>query len=74
MKLDLDKQVSQFILVLVHVACLDGISKFVGFLDGVGRDSGKGLLKVRAAVFNVAENHNLEEVILAGRFLRSFMA
>ena len=75
MKHDLEKQVSQLIFELVHVAGLDGISNFVGFLDGVGRDSGKGLLKVPwATVFNVAETgHNLEEVIYGwALFWRSF--
>lgn len=75
MKHDLEKQVSQFIFQLVHIAGLDGIRNFVCFLDGVGRDRGKGLLTVPwAAVFNVAEtSHNLEEVIDSWAvFWRSF--
>ncbi len=48
---DLQQQVAQFVLQVVHIAALDGVGYLVGFFDGVGRDGREGLLPVpRAAV------------------------
>ena len=42
----LEQQVAQLVLQAVPVLFLDGAGDFVGFLDGVGRDGGEGLLDI----------------------------
>ncbi len=58
----LEQQISQFVLEACHVAALDRIGDFVGFLDGIGRDAREGLLPIpRAAVGRAQPRHDREQ-------------
>ncbi len=46
MEHDLQQQIAQFVLEVPHVAAINRIGDFVGFLNGVWRDAGEGLLHI----------------------------
>ncbi len=64
----LQQQVTELVLQVGEVAALDGLGHFVGFLDGVGRDTGEILLHVpRTAMLRIAQTrHDSEQGIELG--------
>ena len=63
MEHDLEEKVAQLVLQLRPVLVLDRAGDFVSFLNGIGRDAGKILLKVpRAAAVGIAQAaHDVEQ-------------
>ena len=63
MKDDLQQQIAQLFAKPRHIAGFDRVGDFVGFLDRVGRDRGKGLLDIPSASgFRVAKlRHDIEQ-------------
>jgi hypothetical protein len=59
----LKKQIAQFELEFIHVATIDGVSDFIGFLDRKGRDRFEVLLKIpRATGYRRAQgNHDFKK-------------
>ena len=61
----LQQQVAEFVLEVAHVAAIDRVGDFVGFLDGVRRDGREALLDVpRTAGLRIAQcGHDLEQAL-----------
>ena len=68
---DLEQEIAQLVLQLVHIAALDRIRDLVGFLDRVGRNGLECLFPVPGApVIGIAETgHNVEQVVDGRRFV-----
>jgi len=63
MKHYLQQQVAEFVPEVGKIAARDGVSDFVGFLDGVGRNGRKILLEVpwAAAAGRAQHRHDVEQ-------------
>ena len=68
---DLEQQIAQFVGQRRHVGLFDRVGDLIGFLDGIGRDGGEGLVLVPgAARIGMAQRrHNLDKARdIAARF------
>ena len=61
----LQQEIAEFVAQIVEIAARDGVSDFIGFLDGVGRDGRKILLEVpRAAGAGRSQlRHDVEQAV-----------
>lgn len=61
----LEQQIAQRVAQIVKVGAVDCVDHFIGFFEGIRRDSGKGLLVILGtALFRIAQGfHDAQQAI-----------